>query len=182
MRDALAKRDGIVSLTSRVRLFRPRWVAIVLSFLGLFLIAGAFLYATLSAWNTEQSAGLSCGYLPTDAPHSYIQYSIKEQAVEPYFRGSVFINLGELSSPTQADLLTTAAPTYGSTGTHVDFFSDDRNKTFWMRKESDEIPLVRKSGSAKDFPFDSAIVDVETTFNPPLQLRGLILRNFNPSF
>jgi hypothetical protein len=51
-----------------------------------------------------------------------------------------------------------------------------------MRKESDEIPLVRKSGSAKDFPFDSAIVDVETTFNPPLQLRGLILRNFNPSF
>ena len=46
------------------------------------LIAAAFVYATASAWRAQESSGLSCGTLPADAPHTYIQYSVKDQAVE----------------------------------------------------------------------------------------------------
>ena len=165
-----------------IRSIHPKWIAIVLFGLVIVLIAIGFVYATTSAWRAQESAGLSCGSLSVDAPHTYIQYSIKDQAVEPYFQGSIFINLGEASTPLQADVVTTAGRTYANTVTHVEFFRDEQNKTFWMRKESSEVPFVRTSGSARDFPFDSAIVDFDTTFQPSLPIRGLVLRNFNPSF
>ncbi|MCU1301514.1 MAG: hypothetical protein JWQ87_1798 [Candidatus Sulfotelmatobacter sp.] len=141
-----------------------------------------FVYAAALAWRFQGEAALSCGSLPSDSPHSYIQYSIKEQAAEPYFRGSFFINLGEVTSPAKAQVQITAGHSYGDSLAHIDFINDEQNKTFRMQKESDEIPFVRTSGSARNFPFDSASIDFDTTFTPPLTLRGVILRNFNPSF
>jgi len=59
--------------------------------LGFFLVSVAtgFVYALVSTWEDEGSPPLSCGSLPTNSPHSYIQYSIKDQAAEPYFHGAV---------------------------------------------------------------------------------------------
>jgi hypothetical protein len=136
---------------SRILGFFPRKihlgrVGIVALGLLLVLIAVSFMYATASAWKLQKSAELSCGILPSDSPRSYIQYNVKDQATESYFRGSVFISLAEATGAAQAEVRTTAGHMYGDTVTHVDFFHDDQNKTFWMRKESDEIPFVRVSG------------------------------------
>lgn len=170
------------SVLNALRAIRPKWIGIGLFSALIIVIVLSFFSATISAWRAQERPSLSCGTLPTDTPHSYIQYGIKDQAVEPYFKGNLFINLGEASGPSQAEITTTAAPLYGSTVTHVELFHDEQNKTFWMRKESEEIPLVRKSGAPSDFPFDTTTVEFDTTFNPPLLIRGVVLRNFNPSF
>src|SRR5262249_8953442 len=44
------------------------------------------------------------------------------------------------------------------------------------------IPLIRQSGSHRDFPFDSAIIDFDLTLKPLLPVRGVMFRNFNTSF
>jgi|CZLA01.1.fsa_nt_gi hypothetical protein len=51
-----------------------------------------------------------------------------------------------------------------------------------MRKQSDDVPFVRQTGSPREFPFDSTSIEFDTTFKPALPLRGVIIRNFNPSF
>lgn len=172
-----ALRETFSAAATRRRMAITLFAALMVSVLAYFG------YETYTAWSAEEKTGLLCGALPIDPPHSYIQYSLKEQAVEPYFRGTIFISLGEASTAaTQAELTTTAGGKYGNTVTHVEFFPDEQNKTFWMRKESEEVPFVRTSGSARDFPFDSALVELETTFAPPLPIHGVVLRNFNPSF
>jgi hypothetical protein len=116
-------------------------------------------------------------------PLSYIQYNIKGQTPEPYFQGGFFISLGDVpSGPAQADVVTTGGRYYGSTTTHVELFRDEQSKTFWMRKEADNVPFVRQSGLPRDFPFDSTTIDFDTTFKPALPLSGLMIRNFDPSF
>jgi hypothetical protein len=119
----------------------------------------------------------------TTKPISYIQYSIKDQTAESLFTGSLFVSLGDVSSgPSQAEVLTTGGGTYGTTSKYVDFFRDDVKRAYWARKEAENIPFVRQTGSPWDFPFDSTTIDFDTTFKPALPLRGLIIRNFNPSF
>jgi len=145
-----------------------------------------FVRATLSAWNAQTSAGVSCAAgvkFDPNQPFSYIQYNVKEQATEPYFRGGVFISLGSvLTGPLQDEVSIGGGGNYATTVTHAEFVRDEPAKTFWMKKESEEIPFVRTSGSHRYFPFDSATLDLDTTFNPPLPLRSLIVRNFNTSF
>ena len=44
------------------------------------------------------------------------------------------------------------------------------------------MPFYRVSGSHRDFPFDSATIDFDTTFKPELQLKFLMIRNLNSGF
>jgi hypothetical protein len=143
-----------------------------------------FIRATLAAWETQTSARTSCPMTVGVGPFSYVQFDIKEQhPTEPYFSGSFFVNLGDVpSGPAQMEVDTTGGGKYGTSVKHVQLFRDDPAKTFWMTKESDEIPLVRSSGSHRDFPFDSATIDFNTTFKPAPPLQLVIIRNFNPSF
>ena len=149
------------------------------------IVTGAwFVRAFVSAWRVQPSAGLGCEMtFDRTQPLSYIQYNIKGQTPEPYFQGGFFISLGDVpSGPAQADVVTTGGRYYGSTTTHVELFRDEQSKTFWMRKEADNVPFVRQSGLPRDFPFDSTTIDFDTTFKPALPLSGLMIRNFDPSF
>jgi len=168
-----------IALAKVIRLKR---VGIALFSILIVGIAAYFVYAMTSAWKAQEPTAIVCGFLPSNPPLSYIQYNVKDQAVEPFFHGTIFVNLGYGPGPSQAELITTAAPLYANTSTHVEFFKDELAKSFWMRKESDEVPLVRTSRSARDFPFDTTVVEFETTFNPPLSIQGVMLRNFNSSF
>jgi hypothetical protein len=161
-----------------------RWLGIFVFALVIVSLGGWFIRATLSAWNVEHEGKVSCGFdLDRNSPFSYIQYNVKDQAIEPYFQGSIFINLGDiLSGPSQVELVTTAKGNYGNTDTHVEFFRDEANKQFWMRKESTEVPFYRASGSHRDFPLDSTTIDFDTTSTTPLAFRGVLVRNLNPSF
>jgi hypothetical protein len=169
---------------NRLRRISVRWTGILAFAFVLVLIGVWFVYATVSAWNVQTSAGVNCA-TPFDPTHplAYIQYSIKDQDVEPYFRGSIFISLGDVSTgPLEADVLTTGGGKYGTTSTHVEFRRDEQSKTFWMTKEAENIAFVRESGSHRDFPFDSATIDLDTTFKPTLPISFVMVRNFNSSF
>jgi hypothetical protein len=161
-----------------------RWVSVGFFAIVIISIGAWFIYATISAWEAQTSAKVSCSFsLNQKLPFSYIQYNIKDQAVEPYFKGSIFINLGDIQTgPQRVEVQTTGEAPYGNSITHADFFRDEPNKQFWMRKESEEAPFYRTAGSHRDFPFDSATIDFDTTFNPALNLRFLMIRNLNPSF
>jgi hypothetical protein len=116
---------------------------------------------------------------------SYIQYSIKEQAVEPYFDGGVFISLGNVGTtapPSKLEVDTTAQQNYGNTSTYVNFVRNEPANGWWMPKEAEHVPYYRVSGAHRNFPFDSAVISFDTTFEPALKLRFLMIRNFNPSF
>jgi hypothetical protein len=143
-----------------------------------------FAHAAFSAWTLETSAALSCStpFDPTQ-PLAYIQYNVREQSNEPYFNGGIFMSLGDVpTGPSNVDVLTTGGGKYGNTIAHAELFRDVPGQVFWMKKEADNIPLIRTSGSHKDFPFDSAVIDFDTTFKPTLPLRVVIVRNFNASF
>jgi hypothetical protein len=132
-----------------------RWVAILFFAFAIISVGVWFTYTTVSAWDAKTSAKVSCS-MPVDpqVPFSYIQYNIKDQAIEPFFRGSFFINLGNHpNAPRRVDVRTTGGRTYANTTTTAEFVRDEENQQFWMRKESDEVIFVRMSGSHRDFPF-----------------------------
>ena len=171
------------------------WVHIPYKFIGrlagiLFLVVVIlstgiwFVYATTSAWEVQTSARVSCSFaVNQNLAFSYIQYNIKDQATEPYFLGSIFINLGDAPpDPARLEVRTSGERNYGDTTTIVEIFRDEQNKQSWMRKESGEVPFYRLSGSHRDFPFDSATIDFDTTFTPKLKLKFLMIRNLNSSF
>jgi hypothetical protein len=139
--------------------------------------------ATVRAWHIQGNAALMCSTpFVFGRPLSYIQYNIKEQSTEPLFVGSVFVSLGDVATgPEHGEIQISAGNTNPAATVHLDLFRDEPNKTFWMRKEQD-ASFLRQTGTARDFPFDSTVINVDTTFKPPLPLHGFILRNFNASF
>lgn len=175
------KEDGRVHIPFKTI---GRWVWILFLAVVIVSIGVWFIYATVSAWKVQTLAKVSCSFIVNqDVPFSYIQYNIKDQMTEPYFQGSIFINLGDIpTGPLRVEVLTTAEENYGNTTTSAEFFRDEPNQQFWMRKESQEVPFYRVSGSHRDFPFDSATIDFDTTFKPALKLKFLMIRNLNPSF
>jgi hypothetical protein len=106
------------------------WAGILFSAAIIVSIGVWFIYATVLAWEVQTSAKVSCSFsVKHDSPFSYIQYNIKDQAIEPYFRGSLFINLGDIpSGPPRVEVLTTGRGDYGNTATISEFFRDEPNK------------------------------------------------------
>lgn len=172
--------DGGVS----IRFIIVRRAAIISSAVAIFLLFVGFLFSAISAWRAQASSSVSCDFVSNqNSPFSYIQYNIRDQAIEPYFRGSFFIHLGDIpTGPPSVAVLTSAEGTYGNWNTVAALFRDESNKAFWMMKESSEVPFYRLSGSARDFPFDSTTIDFDTTFTPPLAFKFVKVRNLNPSF
>jgi hypothetical protein len=132
----------------------------------------------------QTSAAVSCSFETNPAlPFSYIRYSIKDQMIERYFRGSIFINLGDTATvPYPVEVLTTGQRNYGTPITNAEFYRDELSKALWMRKESTDAPFYVASGSHHDFPFDSGRIEFDTTVRPPLNLKFVVMRNWNPSF
>jgi hypothetical protein len=159
-----------------------RWVSI----LFFTVVAGCFVYATVSAWKIAGSARVGCSYTvnPDVMAASYLQYNIKDQAIEPLFNGSLFISLGDVPSGPARVVVTTSGKKgiYGDTITVADFYHDEVANTIWMKAESTPVSFYRKSGSHRDFPFDSATINADTSFNPTVKLRFVTLRNANTSF
>ena len=159
-----------------------RWVGI----LFFVFVGGCFIYATVSAWKIAGSARVGCPYIvnPDATAFSYLQYNIKDQAIEPLFNGALFINLGSVSTgPARLVVRTRGKPgSYGDTITVADFYHDEVANAFWMKSESTAVSFYRESGSHRDFPFDSATINADTSFDPTVKLRFVTLRNFNTSF
>jgi hypothetical protein len=89
---------------------------------------------------------------------------------------------GILTGPEQASVFMSGGRGLAPQVYNVEFFRDEPNKVYWMKKASDEVPFIRESGSARDFPFDSAVLDFDTRFSPQLPIAGILVRNANPSF
>jgi hypothetical protein len=162
-----------------------RWVGIFFFAVVIVLIFIWFSKATFSAWRVQTSSRVSCAFNmnPTPAQHSYIQYNVKDQATEPYFHGSFFINFGNIQTgEKRLEVVTTGGGNYADTSTIADFFRNEQAKSFWMTRESDEVPFYRNSGSHRDFPFDSGAIDFGATFKPAVQFDFLMIRNLNSSF
>jgi len=142
-----------------------------------------FLTAMLYAWNAQLKATSVCPLaLGHDEQLSYIQYDVNDQGSDLYFRSHLFISLGSVpTGPSRVEVLTSDGKS-AATSVFADLFRDEPNRTFWMRKPSDEVPLFRESGSPHDFPFDSTTIKVDTRVNPNLTLRLFIIRNLNPAF
>jgi hypothetical protein len=179
-------RRGLSSLRVRIKTI-GRWFGIVL-FAAVIITGGVcFIWDTYSAWATQTSARVSCSLVVNpNAPFSYVQYNIKDQAIEPFFRGSVFVSLGDVpTGPSRVDIVTSGARGYGNQTIIVTLHRDEAATSFWMTRESleaQDVAFYRTSGSHRDFPLDSAAIDFDTAFGPKLQLARVMIRNLNTSF
>jgi hypothetical protein len=98
------------------RVLSLRRLGLVALGIAILALAVLFVRASVSAWHLQNSASLTCA-TPFDPkqPLSYVQYGVTEQTAESYFRGSLFVSLGDVpNGPSQADVVTTGGAT--STG------------------------------------------------------------------
>ena len=156
---------------------------------GLLLIGGLltwFAIAVSAAWSVQTSDRTVCGFnMGQGGRGSYVEFRIEDQAPsEPFFYGKVFIVLvGVMPGLSKVEILTEpAGRSRGYAGEMTDAeFIELPDHSFIMKKLED-VTFTRETGSHRDFPFDSATVVFDLSFDPKIQFEALRLRNYNSSF
>ena len=154
---------------------------------GLALSIGAgvwFLFSLNGAWKADTTREHACT-LGDSSQNSWVQFEVFEQdPIEPLFRGNIVMSFSAKDVPTgakQVSIGTGAGNGYFGNLDEADLSLQKGFGAFATPKPV-TTEFVRASGSHRDFPFDSADLDFEMAWNPPIPAKALILRNYNQSF
>lgn len=148
--------------------------------------AAWFVFSLWSALQSHSSNSLSCNAGPgaVNGTLTYLQFDVlDQQPVEPYFNGRVFVSLGNAygKNPVHTEVMVSGNGAYAGTAASANLTYDENNKTLWMSKPVD-TGLNRVSGTHRNFPFDSARIVFDVTYDSKLPIHNFIIRNQNSSF
>jgi hypothetical protein len=146
-------------------------------------VAISFAMALRRAWTVHGAGDLACVQGNLDR-NSYLQLEVFEQdPTGPFFHGNLMIIVGgeRETIPSQMVISTSGGRGYAGNRDSVRLVYDSEFKTA-VTKEPVTTEFVRTRGSHRDFPFDSAKFDFGVSWNPPVPLTGVMVRNYNPSF
>jgi hypothetical protein len=161
-----------------------KWIGVTCASVLVIALFVRFVVAIRAAQSLQNSAQLSCSFtINANAPEvSYVQFTLKQQEVEPAFVGGAFISLGKVTTgPEYVQLVLSGSRGYGNSSFFLQLHRDSLADVFWSGVDT-PVDFIRTSGSHRDFPFDSAAFDFEVSFAPVVPLKYVFLRNTNASF
>lgn len=162
-----------------------RKVSLLLIGVGLF---GFFVYLLYDAWRVQLGNPVTCtlAYSDLKSPHNtgYVEFALTEQhAVEPSFKGEVFIRILNADPVPSDHLLLTISGSrgYGNSESYFvrNYDSHFRNLDITGNRE---ISLVSTERSHWYFPFDSARFDFEITLEPDSNIQLIRIVDRVPGF
>jgi hypothetical protein len=173
-------------MTHRFRKLGKPWLFIIASFV-LITLAIVALVAIHKGWRTASSNGIECQKAFQPLPYQdngYIEFFLaKQEASEPVFDGSYFINLAQEygQNPLQLRVMTSGGRAYGDSITIANLRWTDSIHDLWMT-EPIKMPFISTTGSHRDFPFDSARFDYTLTTEPWVDIPVFRFNNRVPGF
>ncbi len=111
--------------------------------------------------------------------NGYVEFRLEdEQPIEPYFNGTVFVNLADKygTEPMRLKLARSAEGYYAQSVVIADLKYDRDAESLWMSQAA-SFDMIRKNGAHRNFPFDSASFAFDLKITPPVDLRVIRLQN-----